>query len=102
MREEVDFIRPSSRQPWGHYPPKANHERMSLHEAGGTSWIYISETPFTELKFPKVGPEAPATFNLRMLENVSIIGAVGLIAMGGLWLYSKRRSKLEESKKGES
>ncbi|MEM3056811.1 MAG: 4Fe-4S dicluster domain-containing protein [Candidatus Bathyarchaeia archaeon] len=72
-----------------------------LYEAGGTSWIYISEVPFTELGFSKVGSETPTAFNLRMLENVSIIGAVGLIALGGLWLYSKRRSRLEGAEKEE-
>jgi formate dehydrogenase iron-sulfur subunit len=73
-----------------------------LHEAGGTSWIYISEVPFTELEFPRVGSETPAVYNLRMLENISIIGVVGLIGIGGLWLYSKRRSRLEGKRKEES
>lgn len=29
------------------------------HEAGGTSWLYLSAVPFEDLGFVKLGPEAP-------------------------------------------
>lgn len=61
-------------------------------EAGGTSLIFISDVALTELGLPQVGRETPAVFNFDMLRNVSIIGIVGAVAMGGLWVYSKRRA----------
>jgi len=29
------------------------------HEAGGTSWLYLSSVPFDQIGFPKVSPKAP-------------------------------------------
>lgn len=70
-----------------------------LREAGGTSWIYISDVPMRELGLPNVSPDTPSIFNFNMLRDVSLIGVAGSIALGGLWAYSKRRQMIEGNDK---
>jgi formate dehydrogenase iron-sulfur subunit len=75
-----------------------DNESAYIHgrdEAGGTSLIFISDVPFAELGISEVGSEAPGTFNMGQLTNVSIIGIVGAVAVGGLWMYTRRRASVE-------
>lgn len=63
-------------------------------EAGGTSFIVISDVPPASLGLPTVGPEPPA-FNLRMLRDLSLAGAVGAIVLGGIAIYARGRGLTE-------
>jgi hypothetical protein len=40
------------------------------HEAGGTSWLYLSAVPFEKLGFPTVGPEAPPRLSEAIQHGV--------------------------------
>jgi formate dehydrogenase iron-sulfur subunit len=40
------------------------------HEVGGTSWLYLSSVPFTEIGFPKLPSEAPARLTERTQHGV--------------------------------
>ena len=40
------------------------------HEAGGTSWLYLSGTPFEEIGFLKVAPEAPSRLSEAIQHGV--------------------------------
>ena len=60
------------------------------HEAGGTSWLYLSSVPFDQIGFLKVGPEAPPRVTeaiqhgvfKHFVPPVAWAGALGL----AMWL----------------
>ena len=66
------------------------------HEAGGTSWLYISAVPFEELGFMKVSPEAPPRLSeiiqhgvfKHFIPPVAWCGILGL----AMWLTRPERS----------
>ena len=63
-------------------------------EVGGTSWIYISDIPFDELKFPAVGTESyPSHSRVIWASQIATI-VVGAAALGIYSLYL-RRKKME-------
>jgi formate dehydrogenase iron-sulfur subunit len=66
-------------------------------EAGGTSWIYLSAVPFTELGFPSLD-STPVTTNLRRAVGaVPPVLVVMAAAMTGIYTFMKRKRKLKEA-----
>ena len=65
------------------------------HEAGGTSWLYLSPIPFEQVDFPKDLPEKPL-----VEQTKGFLSAVPLVLV--LWpavlglCYSARRNKEDE------
>jgi formate dehydrogenase iron-sulfur subunit len=61
-------------------------------EAGGTSVIYLSSVPFSQLGFPEVGPEAYPTVSKQAIHAVptAVLG-VGAV-LGGIYAWLKRRT----------
>ena len=64
-------------------------------EAGGTSWLYISPVPFTDLGFPELGEEHVTLTSEAVLNStpVSIIAAVA--GLSGLYWLTKRRDQMK-------
>ncbi|HEY8498305.1 MAG TPA: 4Fe-4S dicluster domain-containing protein [Limnochordales bacterium] len=54
-----------------------------LVEAGGTSWLYLSDVPFEELGFPAVGAAAPPSLTRPVVAKVPAV-AVGVAALMSL------------------
>lgn len=70
-----------------------------LHEVGGTSWVYLSDVPFTELGFPRRSSARPASQQLDILTKsvgTGIFVGGAIVAMAKL--YSQRRDKVAQSK----
>jgi formate dehydrogenase iron-sulfur subunit len=68
------------------------------HEAGGTSWMYISSVPFEHLRLPELDSEPIP----EVSENVAVYGtpsALGVVAaaLGGVYWISKRREKMAQT-----
>src|SRR5215472_4354473 len=61
-------------------------------EAGGTSVIYLSSVPFSNLGFPEIGPEGYPTVSKSAIHAVppSVLG-VGAV-LGGIYAFLKRRT----------
>ena len=68
-------------------------------EAGGTSWIYVSDVPFDELGFPDVGTERYTSHSLAIWGSQFATVAVAALALGAYSLYLKRRGKIEGEQK---
>ena len=77
------------------------HERISRHpdryidhvygetEAGGSSWLYLSDRPFSELGFPELGPNSPANVT-ETIQHGIFKGFAAPLLLGGLLLTLKR------------
>lgn len=73
-----------------------------LHEVGGTSWIYISDVPFTELGFPQHSSAGPASLQLDMLAKFAGTGiVVGGVLLAAAKLYAQRRKEVARSEGGD-
>jgi formate dehydrogenase iron-sulfur subunit len=67
-----------------------------LHEVGGTSWIYISDTPFQELYFPSHSSATPVKQQRDMLTKFAGTGVlIGGALIAGLKLYADRVQKIK-------
>jgi hypothetical protein len=62
------------------------------HEAGGTSWLYVSAVPFPELGVLKVNPEAPPRLSETIQHGVfnHFIPPVAWCAVLGLAMWLTR------------
>ncbi|MEW6045681.1 MAG: 4Fe-4S dicluster domain-containing protein [Bacillota bacterium] len=62
-------------------------------EAGGTSWLYLSDVPFEKLGFPAVGASAPGEFTRPVMAKVPAValGVAGLMA-AVRWLEGGREA----------
>ena len=73
-----------------------------LREVGGTSWIYTSEVPLTDLEFPKHTATKPGGYQTNMMAKVVGTGVfVGAALIAGLKYYSQRRETVAQAQGGE-
>jgi hypothetical protein len=73
-----------------------------LSEVGGTSWIYISDVPFSEFGLPDYSEATQKKFQTRMLTRFAGIGLlVGGAVLGVTRLFLDRKEKIMEAKKEE-
>lgn len=62
------------------------------HEAGGTSWLYLSGVPFTELGFPEGVPEKPMIeFTRNYLDSVPMVFTAWPAIFGLAYAAMKRK-----------
>lgn len=84
------------------HPDKYVNHIYGIDEAGGTSVLYLSAVPFTDLGFKTDMQKAPyphLTWNvLSKLPNVVSVGGVLLL---GFWWLTKRKDVLEKVRAGE-
>ncbi len=72
-----------------------------LSEVGGTSWLYISDIPFSEFGLPEYSEATQKSFQTQMLTRFA---GIGLLVGGALLVVSKffdRKESVEEEKKEE-
>lgn len=68
------------------------------HEAGGTSWLYISGVPFEQLDFPmNLGKTPYPEFTKEFLSFVPLVLAVWPALFGGFYLMAKSREQSAEA-----
>ncbi len=71
------------------------------HEAGGTSWLYISSVPFKELGFPTLGAE-PATWVSQEIMHATPAVAVGMaLFLTGVYKVIERRMQMAKVRASE-
>lgn len=73
-----------------------------LREVGGTSWIYVSEVPFTELGFHAHTSVAPTGNQLDLLTKFAGTGVfIGGALLAAVKLYAQRREEVAQARRGE-
>jgi Fe-S-cluster-containing dehydrogenase component len=72
------------------------------HEAGGTSWMYISGVPFEQAGFPTNIPNVPyLTFTSGFLGAVPLVLTLWPALLGGFYIFTKsheQKGELEAQK----
>lgn len=98
--DEYDKVVAEAKSRLKKYPAKYVNHIYGLKEAGGTSWIYISDRPFKELGFKDQIPAVPYP-SLTWKPSLSKIfwEEAGLLAiLAGIALF-RNRGKKEEAQK---
>lgn len=71
------------------------------NEAGGTSWIYLSDVPFESIGFNMDVPKKSIPKHVgSFTKYIPFLFAGGSLLWAGSYLYTKRREAVEESEKG--
>ena len=81
-------------------PNRYQNHIYGEREAGGTSWLYLSGTPFEELGFPgpkEVGTTAYPEYTKDFLSMVPLVLVGWPTLFGGIYMMTKGREKTEES-----
>lgn len=68
------------------------------HEAGGTSWLYISNVPFEKLGFPKLDKKPIPDLSKNFLFTVKVLEVITAAPL--VWGAYYMLSKIKESEKG--
>jgi formate dehydrogenase iron-sulfur subunit len=71
------------------YPDRYVDHVYGETEAGGSSWLYLSDRPFTDLGFPALGPDSPAQLS-ETIQHGIFKGFAAPLLLGGLLLTLKR------------
>jgi formate dehydrogenase iron-sulfur subunit len=67
-------------------------------EAGGTSWIYVSDTPFAQLGFKMDVPKKPIpSYTSTYMHSTPIFGAVWALILTGLYFFTKRKEHVKNA-----
>jgi formate dehydrogenase iron-sulfur subunit len=67
-------------------------------EAGGTSWIYVSDTPFAQLGFKMDVPKKPIpSYTSTYMHSTPIFGAVWALVLTGLYFFTKRKEHVKNA-----
>ncbi len=73
-----------------------------IHEAGGTSVLYLSDVPFEELGFKYMQADlAYPKLTWNVLSHIPNIVSVGGVTMFGIWWIINRRITLDKVRSGE-
>lgn len=67
------------------------------HEAGGTSMLYLSAVPFTDLGFPELDSEPVPRYAEAVMKQTPVVAlAVASVASGLSWFF-QRRARLAQA-----
>ncbi len=78
------------------YPDKYVDKVYGEHEMGGTSWLYISSVPFSEVGMREdLGTTPAPNLTSGALSVVPMIVGVWPIFLGGMYGMTKRREKIQ-------
>jgi hypothetical protein len=73
-------------------PTRYTHEIYGENEAGGTSWLYLSDVPFTSLALPgDIEKRSYPEFAEGALSAVPLVATLWPPLLMGLYTFSKRR-----------
>lgn len=81
------------------HPDKYVDHVYGEHEAGGTSWLYLSSVPFEELGFVKLGSTAPPRLTEAIQHGIfkNFFPPLALFGLLGLIMALTRRSEPHHS-----
>jgi len=83
-------------------PDQYYHKIYGLHEAGGTSVLYLSSVPFEQLGMStKVPGEPLPALTWRALSLVPDVVTTGGVLLGGIWWITHRRERVAAEERAE-
>lgn len=79
-------------------PDRYIHHVYGEHEAGGTSWLYISHVPFEKLGFPKLDKTQIPKLSKNFLFTVKVLEILAAPALvwGAYYMIKKKKGENEE------
>jgi formate dehydrogenase iron-sulfur subunit len=84
-------------------PDKYVHHIYGESEAGGTSWLYITDVPFDKLGFrTDLGPTSPPELTRTALAAVPFVLTLWPPLLMGLYTFSKRRAEASKETEKEA
>ncbi|MBI4659825.1 MAG: 4Fe-4S dicluster domain-containing protein [Verrucomicrobia bacterium] len=90
--ELIDLAREKIRN----HPGKYQNHLYGVSEAGGTSWLYLSELPFERLGFPAdLGTKPFPEFTRGFLSMVPAVFVIWPALLGGLYAFTQSRKRPE-------
>lgn len=82
-------------------PTKYVHEIYGEEEAGGTSWLYLSDVPFTSLALPgDIEKKSYPEMAEGALSAVPLVATLWPPLLMGLYTFSKRRNEAADEAHG--
>jgi formate dehydrogenase iron-sulfur subunit len=85
-------------------PDKYIEHIYGEEEAGGTCWIYISDTPFAELGF-RTGDQVPnrpfPSYTSTFMHNSPVVGGIWGLVLAGLYFITRRNDVKAAAKKNK-
>ncbi|HVO49834.1 MAG TPA: 4Fe-4S dicluster domain-containing protein [Thermoanaerobaculia bacterium] len=82
-------------------PTRYTHEIYGEDEAGGTSWLYLSDVPFTSLALPgEIEKRSYPELAEGALSAVPLVATLWPPLLMGLYTFSKRRHDVAEEGNG--
>lgn len=77
------------------------HKIYGVHEAGGTSVLYLSAVPFEQIGLRTNLPnEALPETTWRVLELLPDVVSTGTVLLGGIWWITNRRAEVAKAEGG--
>lgn len=70
-------------------------------EIGGTSWIFISDVPFSEFGLPELSSATHKNFENNLLTRFATVGLLGGAALVVIKTYADRRETISQEGGGE-
>jgi len=85
------------------YPDRYVDHVYGEHEMGGTSWLYISGTPFKELEMREdLGITPAPQLTAGALSSVPMIVGLWPVLLAGIYAVSKRKEKIAQSEREQA
>ncbi len=84
------------------HPGKYQDHVYGVSEAGGTSWLYLSEVPFATIGFPmNLGTKPFPDYTRGFLSAVPVVFVVWPALLGGFYLFTKSQQARLGRKSGQ-
>jgi formate dehydrogenase iron-sulfur subunit len=85
------------------YPDRYEDHIYGEHEMGGTSWLYLSEVPFSQIGMREDLGDTPAPeLTAGALAAVPIVVGLWPVLLTGIYAISKRKDKIAEAEKADA
>jgi len=99
-REDMMTI---ARERFRKYPDRYVDHIYGEHEMGGTSWLYISGTPFNKLDMREdLGITPAPQLTAGALSSVPMIVGLWPVLLAGIYAVSKRKEKIAQTEKQQA
>lgn len=82
------------------YPDMYIDHVYGEHEMGGTSWLYISGTPFSQIGMREdLGNQTASSYTAGPLAAVPVVAVLWPVLLGGIYAISKRKDKIADKER---
>jgi Fe-S-cluster-containing dehydrogenase component len=92
-----------ARERFRKYPDRYVNHIYGEHEMGGTSWLYVSGTPFKALGMREdLGIKPAPELTAGALSSVPIIVGLWPVLLAGIYAVSKRKEKIAQTEQEQA